>query len=102
MPNFLIIYTKGQARLGGGSISFEKQPGLHQIEVAAAGKLSAFAKAAEHFQKMGLKVSVETDGDGNNNLGFSDQHIAQLAEGGTLLSTTPATGVRIEKIVPAF
>ena len=102
MPNFLVIYTKGQARLGGGSISFEKQPGLHQIELIAAGKLSAFSMAIEHFQKMGLRVSVETDPDGKNVLGFSDQHIAQLAENGITLSTTPTTGIRIEKIVPTI
>ena len=102
MPNFLVIYSKGQAQLGGGSVSFKKQAGRHQLEITAAGKLDAFTKASDHFEKIGLKVSVECDEEGKNRLGFSDQHLSELAGRGVPLSTIPTTGVRIEKIVLAI
>ena len=46
--------------------------------------------------------NIESDEEGKNSLGFSDQHLSELAGRGAPVSTIPTTGVRIEKIVLAI
>ncbi|HTH50474.1 MAG TPA: hypothetical protein VL501_00990 [Pyrinomonadaceae bacterium] len=102
MPNYIVIYSKGQAHLRGGSIDFEVQPGRHQLEIAAADKPSACVSATEHFERLGLNAWFTRPPETENPLGLTDQQIRDLEDRGITLRIIPTTGVRIDNIMRAL